>query len=1234
MNLNINYRYYFKVSTFCFLILAAGFILTTDVIAQTTATSDIPSELAFMAKQMGCASKADCEKVFNDHPEKWIPVAQENNLYVKNPENQKLAETFKTQVLSQLTSAANFEEEIVKIAEKIIKDKSISGQLNLKKEDVTAARTIVTTVKNAGVDLRACSQSAESLTNEQLGACVRASKNLAENKDAVKGYISERQLNSANESDNMIKLQEALNRGEYSQLGKDADELGKVCLQPGSPSQCDEIAAKFFGADGVKYLTQARQQVSSVAKKYLKQADSFTLTTPDGKTITGEGPIRNTCDEAFESHNLALAKVCGDFAVRNGFVKQEEIDEGLKFLESVGDINFSDCRKDPKSCERFIPQDQRQQFKVGQEIESIMTSEIGLDPQQCSRGNVDPEIGKRCFEGSKRALQKLETLANSSPEARKIISMIRGNVEQGERYANKRQEFQQTFQNQGGPGGCKSHEECSAYCSNAVNGSECIAFGAKHKVFSGSEAVSRFQEYRGHVENAPSFSGQGAYPGFQPPGTTGSLPPGQIPGFTQPGPGFFPPPGIGGFPPNFGGPAGPSPECFRAIQEGDFVKAKEVCSVPGAKNLPPHQPPICPAMPTVNECPAGQEKVVTYSSPECGTYYGCRPTGSTTTPPPSSCPAGYRWDGTKCSLDSYNTDPAKGCTNAGGTWDPTTNYCKMPSTTACNFNKVCEYGESTGSCPSDCQSSTTTGCYSIGRDETKCRATSGCVWYLNHYDGNHCDDTVHGSYQKPQPPSGQKEQIWNSLGLRSWIRGDADLSRIEQLKQVCANVSSGSNIWMPGAGDYSSPDFGMPSAEKCKIASGCTSTQYFNGTSCVSGTSTTGGTGCGSSTAQASQSACLAISGCAWFNNACSPSATTTPTCPSGQHWDYNTKTCATSTTTTTCPSGQYYDSATKTCKITTTSPPPSTTTTCPSGQYWDYNTKTCVASTTTTCASGQYYDSATKTCKTTTTSPPPSTTTTCASGQYWDSATSTCKTTTTSPPPSTTTTTCPSGQHIYNGACVADSTCPSGQYWDYNTKTCATSTTTTCPSGQYYDSATKTCKTTTTSPPPSTTTTCPSGQYWNGTSCVTSTTTSPPPSTTTTCPSGQHIYNGACVADSTCPSGQYWNGTSCVTSTTSPPPSTTTTCPSGQYWNGTSCVTSTTSPPPSTTTTCPSGQYWNGTSCVTSTTSPPPSTTTTCPSGQHWDTSKSQCVASIAPKSALAAIGDFFSKLLTIFFR
>src|SRR3989338_746144 len=88
--------------------------------------------------------------------------------------------------------------------------------------------------------------------------------------------------------------------------------------------------------------------------------------------------------------------------------------------------------------------------------------------------------------------------------------------------------------------------------------------------------------------------------------------------------------------------------------------------------------------------------------------------------------------------------------------------------------------------------------------------------YNSSYSYSSYPSSAYSSYSYT-PPSGQKEQIWNSYGLRSWIRTDADLARIENLKQVCANVTSaGGNIWMTGAGDYNSQDFGMPDEAKCR----------------------------------------------------------------------------------------------------------------------------------------------------------------------------------------------------------------------------------------------------------------------------------------------------------------------------------------------------------------------------------------------------------------------------------
>ena len=1184
-----------------FFFLATGLFMAAAVFAQTAA-SDIPKDLLPVAQELGCNTKAACETAFNGNLTKGIEIAERYKIYDKNPEIKKLASTFRQEVLSKLASVTegNFEETIVKIAKDLIeKQPSLAKQLSVTSQEVTAADTIVKEVKKQGVDLSICRQSADSLTREQLVACLNATKNLAEQKDTVKTYISDKRIEASASNDSTLKLNEAIAKGEYSQLGaKNAEELGVICLRPGSPATCDEIASRFFGSEGVKMLTQARQQVTSVENKYRNVSDSFTLTTPDGKTVTGKDAIRSECDRAFSTRNINLARACGQFAVKNGFATDVEVQDGLKFMQSIqgqGNADLNQCRTNPQGCEQYIPQQNKSDFAAFQQVGEIMKTEIGFDPSQCQQGSSNSQIGQKCFEGSKSALPKLEELVKTSPAVQSIVNDIKKNISDSQKFEDKRADIQKTFQSQqGGPGGCKSADECFKYCSDAAHGLECISFGAKQGVFSGNEAVSRFQEYNQRLEN-PSFyapygsqqgqpsqqgqqqqgqqQGQGA-PGnqgqqgqFQGP-NQGQVPPGQTPGFTQPGPGFGPPPGQSGQS-GFGGGnfGGPSPECFAAIQSGDFVKAKTLCAPPTSAgsypgqfqgqpqgqypqgqyqgqypgqqptsqsylpqqvttnppsptNVQPGQQPtsrICPALPTVSSCRTGERRVVSFSSPECGTYYKCEPETGTTQPPyPQPYPQPY-------------TGPSAQCDWSREYMKVSTNTC-MPRTN-CNDTANAEYNTS------ECQG--VRGSTSNLNQPSSQSCSAGQYW-----NGSSCITSGQAS--------GQRQMTWNSLGLSSQIRNDADTARIEQLKQACVNVQPSPSIWMPSAGDYASSDFGMPNPDKCRQAASCSAGQYWNGSACVTGSAGTGtsaGGNAGYSQCSASLTGLLG-SGChsMYTDSSGRQVFCDGPMSKSAKEGD--------TVTTSGCSGGADNTSA------------------CTAGQYW--NGSACVSSGSTTCSSGQYWNG---TSCVTSTYPSGGTGSQCTSAEvsalgdgchymngttpfngamtayYQGGSIVQCSTTSISG--------CP-------GSSISSGGCPAGQYWSNGA--CATGT-----------------------PPPS----CSSGQYWNGSSCVAS--------GSTTCPSGQYWNGSSCTSSggpTACPSGQYWNGTSCVSSTT-------TTCPSGQYWNNGACVA--TSP-----TDCPSGQYWNGTSCVTS----PPSVTdpaTGCAqAGGLWNGSTCQMPSSTTPPTSL----------------
>ena len=124
------------------------------------------------------------------------------------------------------------------------------------------------------------------------------------------------------------------------------------------------------------------------------------------------------------------------------------------------------------------------------------------------------------------------------------------------------------------------------------------------------------------------------------------------------------------------------------------------------------------------------------------------------------------------------------------------------------------------------------------------------------------------NYPQPIFPKGQKEQIWNSYGLRSSIREDADPVRINDLKTACKYAPSWSsdsdgNIWLPGAGDSNSKDFGMPNKEKCLTYTTPPSTTYptYPGTNYCSKYDEQYGN------KEKDMAACKADSACDWYDD-------------------------------------------------------------------------------------------------------------------------------------------------------------------------------------------------------------------------------------------------------------------------------------------------------------------------------------------------------------------------------
>ncbi|MEK7607586.1 MAG: hypothetical protein AAB484_01495 [Patescibacteria group bacterium] len=996
-----------KRITFSGLVMGLGLALMssvvlaqTETITETTATTDIPQELTSLARDLGCQTTAQCAEKFDANIEQGITLAQKYDIYT--PEQEKIAVAFKTEVLERLrtVSGDNFDQEILALANKILSEKpALASTMGVTRQTVNTAETIINTVRDAGVDMKTCRKSPENLSREELIACVKASSDLSNKEKLVGDYIPKENA-KAREVERMLDLENSLLAGEYSGLGKiNVEQAGQVCLKSGSESitDCDRIAEKFFGAEGVKNLRDARQQTTLIKEYYTEGIKKMELLTPDGQKLIGKGAIKNACDRAFEESNLGLARACGNFAVKNGYATQREIEDGLKLLESFSQkargVNFDDCRFNPESCREFLPDEFRREFDYQSEIFKVMSESIGFDPSRCEN-TYNSDISKQCLEGAKKSLSRIEEIAKNSPGARKIVNEIKGHITEGERMTERLNEYNQDSRSAGiaGPGGCRGPEECFKYCNQPANGAECIAFGAKSQIFDQSTVAQKFNNLNERFTD-PRFN--------------------QYPQNPQ-------------YPYQPQQPVGPSPECLAAISSGDFAKAKTACanttntyeryypqpvpqpfpicpaySMPspcpegqmrqqtsdtrgcptsGAciaiENYRPIDTTKCPMMPTVSSCPAEQEKYETYRSNECGVYYSCRDITAR-----QACPSGQYWDGRSCVTQTPTI--VGSCNYSTQYWKSSTSQCQPR--TNCYDTANSEYNSmecqgvrgmttNTSSCPmaqywngTACVNSTTVsgGCSSpSAQTQSACLATPECNWFNNacspttsnpqscpsgqYWNGSACVNSGSGgcgSYtNQASCVSASQTCNWNTSGSNGWCQQATAVSSCGNYicesgeTTSCPNDCRSYTSCPPGQYWYTPPSGGTGYCMSSTSGTVCSSGQYWNGTACVANTTTS-----------TDPSAGCAQAGGTWNSSTsyCQmPNMTGNTSCSSGQYWSGTA--CVTSSPTTgQCSTDHYWNGTacqSNTMPSSNTTMPSSSGTACSSGQYW--NGTACVSST------------------------------------------------------------------------------------------------------------------------------------------------------------------------------------------------------------------------------------------------------------------------------------------------
>ncbi|MFH1181041.1 MAG: hypothetical protein V1705_01360 [bacterium] len=1014
-------------------LLAAPAFFISTVQAQA---SDISEKLLPLATELGCETKVACASSFTANFSKGLDLAEKYDIY--NTEQKTLAKSFKQEVLANLTdvSEGDFEQKIIEIANNLVKNKpSLAKQLGVNAQGVKAAETIVAELKSVGANLTVCSRPADTLAREELITCLNASRKLAERAGEVKTYITKERLTTAT---NALNLEESLRRGEYGNLGLTADEVGMKCLRSDSPAVCDEIASKFFGEQGVKMLKEAKAQVTQTEEFYRQNVKDYTLTVSGGGTFIGKEAISGVCESAFKEKNIALVRACGEFAVKNGFASQVDVSRALEIVQSVTDknINFDLCVQDPAACDTYVSNELRGEFDAMREIDKIMRQEMGFDPMQCNQSATNPEIGKKCLEASRRALPQIEAISTNSKEAQQLVANIKKQIIFGEEAQNQKNKIQQELTVGGGPGGCKNEEECNKFCAKPENGPECLAFGTKQGFYKEDEIAQRFEVYNQQFIMPTDYI-QPMYPTM----ASGTLPNAMT-----------------------GGGMGQSPECFAAIQMGDFAKAKQICSVlqtlsinqTSMEQYQQSYQPVCPMI-FPAPCPMGQYREQQIMN-GCSVFGACvlyQGTKIQLPTQPQPCP-----QVPPCSSGQYHPTEFNGCLKT---------ECLVSQWQQPSF--PINQGACTGS---------QIRCYSPGSPDGWCQMPPCPVVVPatscpsgNYWDGSAC---VPSTSVPPTACTGS--QVWcpSPSGGPGWCQMPP--CSVTTTPPVTTTCPTGQYWYMPSAG-------GTGYCRDNASVSACTGSQIR----CYNSSTPDG-----------------------WSQMTPCPPVTPSTTCPSGNYWDGSACVPSTPVSPTACTGSQIrcYNSSTPDgwCQMPPCPSSSSGTVSC-SGSYSSNGGQACNYS---MCPNGCIIGQ--NGCPTGCMSPPQISD--CPSGQYWCAPTTSgasgwCQS---SPCPSSSsgTVSC-SGAYSGGGYACNFSMCPNGCTFgsDNCPNGCMSSPppsgSGSCTGSQVWcpgsSGAAGWCQM-----PPCpvavTPTTCPSGNYWDGSACV--------PSTPPSCPDGNYWNGSACV--------------------------------------------------------------------------------------------------------------------------
>lgn len=219
-------------------------------------------------------------------------------------------------------------------------------------------------------------------------------------------------------------------------------------------------------------------------------------------------------------------EICLNFAVENGLMPAQEIERAKKMMEAKGP---GGCRG--RECEAYCDNSDHGEECLNFAVEQGF---IGKDEAEQARKFV--EIGKKGGPGGCRGPKECDAFCSQPEHREECFNFAKENglmpLEEIQRMERGREIINKLEAQGGGPGNCRSENECRQYCMNSTHFDECAAFSVKEGMMDMDKAKGMMREFTDIDEKK--------FDRFGPPGFM-MAPPLSQDGFRQPPDKFGPP---------------------------------------------------------------------------------------------------------------------------------------------------------------------------------------------------------------------------------------------------------------------------------------------------------------------------------------------------------------------------------------------------------------------------------------------------------------------------------------------------------------------------------------------------------------------------------------------------------------------------------------------------------------------------------------------------------------------